>query len=181
LWALADAIRQLEPPDVWTQLILPCINDAGSALLETPLYERLLFIIGELRIHDERARKFVSRYLSEPAKARLKGRALVALGKLHAVTEARAQNWEAAIHGDFRGICAVGDANAIFLRRKTIEAVGNLGDIELLYRARQTGEWAPELDETFFRAAEECLTLRGSAALRGTPGCETANRREETR
>ena len=80
--------------------------------------------------------------------------------------QARAQRWEDAIHGDFRGICAVGDPNVNFLRRKAIEAVGNLGDIELLYRARQTGEWVPELDETFFRAAEQCLTLRSTSAWR---------------
>ena len=163
LWAIADAIRELEPADVWTQLILPCILEAGSALPQTPLIERLLFLIGELRIHDDRARQFASRYLTVPAKARMKGRALVALGKLHAVEEARAQRWEDAIHGDLRGISAVGDPNATFLRRKTIEAVGNLGDIELLYRARQTGEWVPELDETFFRAAEQCLTLRSTS------------------
>ena len=124
-----------------------------------------------MRTHDERARNFVSRYLSEPASARLKGRALVALGKLHAVDEARTQHWEDAIRGDFQGICAVGDPNAIFLRRKTIEAVGNLGDIEMLYRARQIGEWKPELDETFFRAAEDCLTMRGTTAVRGNTRC----------
>ncbi len=172
LWAVADAIRELEPVEVWTELILPCITEAGDSLPQTALYERLLFLIGELRIHDERARSFVSRYLSEPAPAALKGRALVALGKLHAVNEARAQRWEAAIHGDFAGICAVADPNSMFLRRKTIEAVGNLGDIGMLYRARQAGEWVPELDEPFFRAAEECLTVRGTM-----PG----NNRQQTR
>ncbi|MDQ6760019.1 MAG: hypothetical protein M3Z32_09170, partial [Acidobacteriota bacterium] len=170
LWAVADAIRELEPVEVWTELILPCITEAGDTLPETALYERLIFLIGELRIHDERACSFVSRYLSEPAPAALKGRALVALGKLHAVNEARAQRWEAAIHGDFSGICAVADASSMFLRRKTIEAVGNLGDIEMLYRARQAGEWVPDLDEPFFRAAEECLTVRGR--MQGTTGAK---------
>ena len=93
----------------------------------------------------------------------MKGRALSALGKLHAADEAKSQRWEAAIQGDFQGIAAIGDPNPMYLRRKAIEAVGELGDIDLLYRARRNQEWVPELDEAFFRAAEACLT--GAARL----------------
>jgi CHAT domain/NACHT domain len=162
LWAVTDAIRALEPAEAMAELILPFIADTEnvkpSKLPTGPVYERLIYLIGELRTHEPRAMAFVSRYLSEPVDGRLKGRALSALGKLHAVDAAKAQRWEAAIQGDFEGIVAVGDPNPMFLRRKAIEAVGELGDIDLLYRARQNGEWVPELDEAFFRAAEACLT-----------------------
>ncbi|MGI8745744.1 MAG: CHAT domain-containing protein [Bryobacteraceae bacterium] len=169
LWAIADAIRALEPCEVVSDLILPCIEEAekdpGAPVPATPLYERLIFLIGELRTHHPRARAFVSRYLSEPVDARFKGRALAALGKLHAIEEAATQQWEAVIHGDFRGIAAVGDSNVMFLRRKAIEAVGELGDVQTLYRARQTQDWVPELDEAFFRAAEKCLTFPGARPI----------------
>lgn len=166
LWAVTDAIRALEPDETMEKLILPCVLEAenapGSRLPASPMYERLIYLIGELRTQEPRAIAFVSRYLSEPAEARLKGRALTALGKLHAVEQASAQRWEEVIQGNFEGIAAVGDPNSIFLRRKAIEAAGELGDIDLLYRARRGGEWVPELDEAFFRAAEACLAGSGT-------------------
>ena len=61
---------------------------------------------------------------------------------------------------------AAGDPNVLFLRRKAIEAVGELGDLDLLYRARQVQrEWAPELDEAFFRATEACLRVAGTSSI----------------
>lgn len=169
LWAVTDAVRCLEPAEVLSELILPCIDEAqkdtSAPLPATPLHERLIFLIGELRIHHPGARAFVSRYLSEPVDARFKGRALAALGKMHAVEEALAQRWEDVVHGDFSGIAAAGDPNVMFLRRKAIEAIGELGNVKTLYRARQNQDWIPELDEAFFRAAEACLTFLGAQSI----------------
>lgn len=169
LWAIADAVTALEPTEVLQNLIQPWLREVNppppspaSPLPEGALYERLIFLTGELRTQDPSALAFVNRYLREPVAAHLTGRALVALGKLHALDTAVL---EAVIHGDFEGISAVGDLNPKFLQRKAIEAAGELGDIGLLYRARQSQTWDPELDEAFFHAAEACLTAPGKKAI----------------
>jgi hypothetical protein len=172
LWAISDALQCVDPDDVIENLVHPLIKAASqpyaSALPDGPIYERLVFLIGQLRTHDTDAREFVTRYLRQPASATLKGRALVALARLRAADAAKEQHWTAVAQGDFTGIAAAAEQNGLnklFLQRKAIEALGVLGDLNLLYEARNQPQWQPELDEVFFRAAEACMAISGAQQL----------------
>ena len=147
LWAITDALRDLDPSDLFAKLILPFVNDASAEpkLVEDDPHERMIYLIGQLRTHHPSALAFVERYLAPSVSAKFKGRALVASGQLHVP---RDPGWWMNIAGD-----------NLFLRRKAIQALGEFGDLQLLYSIRQAQPWVPELDEAFFRAAEACMAF----------------------
>ncbi len=159
LWAITDALQDLDPNDLLSHLIVPFILDAKVDLepVEDDRHERLIYLIGQLRTHDPGALEFVERYIARPVDGKYKGRALVACGKLHVKRDPKW--WMDAALGDFRAIAAAGDDEPLFLQRKVIEALGELGDLQLLYGIRQNQHWVPELDEAFFRAAEACMAF----------------------
>lgn len=172
LWAITDALLLLEPGDVVEDLVLPMVREARKqpAPPVADVFERLIHLIGMLHTRDQGAREFVMWYLSDPLpkdkKRVFKGRAMVALGRLHTEKELL----KAAARGDTQIILAQDEPDTVFLRRKAIEGLGEFGDLDALYEVRQADQWAPELDEAFFRAAEQCVAPGNSAARKSKGG-----------
>ena len=155
LWAITDALQDLDPSDLFAQLILPFVEEANAEplLVEDDRHDRMIYLIGQLRNHHPAALAYVERYLATCVSERYKGRALVASGQLHI---SRAPGWWMKVAGD-----------TVFLQRKAIQALGEYGDLQLLYGIRHDQPWVPELDEAFFRAAEACMAFPNADLIQG--------------
>jgi hypothetical protein len=166
-WAVADALALHDPGWVARQAILPFLDEEiakEDGIYDSPAwryrasqYERLAYLIGKIRAVEPAARDFLRRCLFEFRSAGLKGRAIQSLGWLYDVRYK--ELFERIAAGDLGEIAPAGDFaqdDAIYLRRKAIEALANLGDRDTLTRLREgRASWARELEQAYYETSEE--------------------------
>ncbi len=178
-WAVTDALALLGPATVMHRAILPLLDqEAASQEGLSPevwkrradWYERLAYLIGKIRAQEPIARDFLDRCLYKFTGVWLKAQAIEALGWMY--DRSYKELFERIAAGDFSGVALrqhVPEGESIYLRRKAIQALANIGDRDTLTQLREqrTG-WEPELERVFYWTSEEIywrLGFGGSQAI----------------
>ena len=179
-WAATDALALLNPGVVTHRAILPLL-DAGTAEREglaprtwkrrADWYERLAYLIGKIRAQTPVTHAFLDRCLYEFTGVWLKAKAIQSLGWMY--DHGYKDLFEQIAIGDFSNVALrkhLHEEETVYLRRKAIQALANIGDQDTLakLRAKRT-DWCPELERAFYWTSEEIhwRSSLGSGQLRG--------------
>ncbi|MBS1786971.1 MAG: CHAT domain-containing protein [Acidobacteria bacterium] len=163
-WAITDALTTLEPELVMDNAILPLLE---SGKLDDPIKfgerrEQLIYLIGQLRHPEEKARAFVEEVLKSPRNIILqKGRAILAISYL---LPPEWKMWKT----QFENIVLNEDniiakkvsekSKGFYLRTKALQALAEIGDAETLKRLREKRQQMPtELERVFYSTSEEII------------------------
>jgi hypothetical protein len=164
-WAITDSLSSLDPERVMRDAILPLIEKGilDDQVKFSERREQLIYLIGQLRHPNEKAREFVESVLKSPdAQYQQKGRAILAIGYLHPPScefwkgefEAVALNEKNVIAGKDNGKSKAGP----YLRTKALQALAEIGDLKTIERLRKKRhQWAPELEKVFYSTNEEII------------------------
>gem|GEM_PF-906260 len=166
-WAIADALTLLDPDEVMREVIgklIPSreeLEDPDFRITATQSarwHELEIYLIGQLRSSEQRARKFVDKFLQDSrASFALKGRAILALGNLNA--QERREDFEQVVLGNFDVINLNPRQRRraeIYLRVKALQALAEIGNRETLRRLRsQHKDWPSEVERVFYVTSEE--------------------------
>ncbi len=165
-WAVTDALALVDPAQVVARAILPLLDETVAKTLNIDArawrrrarwYERLAYLIGKVRAQDATTAHFLDRCLYEFRDIGVKAHAIQSLGWLN--RRSYKELFEQIAAGDLHGV--VLGANPVvtditYLRRKAIEALARIGDLDSLNRLRRQREnWNPELEEAFYWTSEE--------------------------
>ncbi|MFN0112443.1 MAG: CHAT domain-containing protein [Blastocatellia bacterium] len=163
-WAITDALAVLDPERIMTEAILPMIESdkLGDIASLNERREQLIYLIGQIRHPNEKARAFVEDTLRKPeANILQKGRAILAIGYL------LPPNWEewkvefekVALNEDnVIAKKAPAKSKVVYLRTKALQALAEIGDEATLKRLREKRQqWPPELERVFYSASEEII------------------------
>jgi len=165
-WAVTDALALLDPAGVTRRAILPLL-DAEAAEREglasrtwkrrADWYERLAYLIGKIRVQEPITRAFLERCLYEFTGTWLKAKAIQSLGWMY--DHSHKDLFEQIAIGDFSNVALrehPPEKETVYLRRKAIQALANIGDRDTLakLRANRT-DWCPELERAFYWTSEE--------------------------
>ncbi|MEJ7606078.1 MAG: hypothetical protein WKF37_07375 [Bryobacteraceae bacterium] len=166
-WAAADTLLSLNPQKVEASVISPFLD--GALPGSQGLVNRLIYIAGELGTVTDRTLQWIESFLQKPSSSPQKGRAMSALGSLGV------SRWKEALervvaHSTLGAIAAVENvADALYLRRKGLEALAFLGDLqtlEILRAALRRDSWPADLERAYYATSEEILlrtsTTKGS-------------------
>lgn len=165
-WALADALSLVDPVSVTREAILPFIDKDAAKAVNLPAgawrrragwYERVVYLIGQVKPADERTDRFLDRCLYEYKDVWLKGRAIRAIGAL------RRSRYKPLLEqialGDFQAIPVsdrIKPEETDYLRCLAMETLADIGDEETLRRLRERrGGWTVAMEQAFYRASEE--------------------------
>jgi hypothetical protein len=173
-WAIADALTLLDPDEVMREVIcqlIPTLEDLKDEQFQITStqnarwHELQIYIIGQLRNSEPRARKFVEKFLKDPrASFALKGRAILALGYLNA--QERKEDFEQVVLGNFDIINLdprQRNRADVYLRIKALQALAEVGNRETLRRLRsQHKDWPSEVERVFYVASEEINWRHGA-------------------
>lgn len=163
-WAITDALTTLEPELVMDNVILPLLE---SGKLDDPIKfgerrEQLIYLIGQIRHPEEKARAFVEEVLKSPRNIILqKGRAILAISYL---LPPEWKMWKT----QFENIVLNEDniiakkvsekSKGVYLRTKALQALAEIGDAETLMRLRGKRQQIPtELERVFYSTSEEII------------------------
>jgi hypothetical protein len=166
-WAIADALTMLDPDEVMREVIgklIPTLEDLKDEQFQITStqnarwHELQIYIIGQLRNSEPRARRFVEKFLPDPrASFALKGRAILALGYLNA--QERKEDFEEVALGNFDIINLdprQRNRADVYLRIKALQALAEVGNRETLRRLRsQHKDWPSEVERVFYVTSEE--------------------------
>jgi HEAT repeat protein len=165
-WAVTDALALVDPSQVASRAILPLLDkaiakkqnlDPRTWRRRARWYERLAYLIGKVRAQDATSAHFLDRCLYEFHDIGIKAHAIQSLGWLN--RRSYKELFEQIAAGDLHAIVLsdnpdIGDV--IYLRRRAIEALARIGDLDSLnHLRRQRGDWDSELEEAFYYASEE--------------------------
>jgi hypothetical protein len=165
-WAATDALALLDPAVVTRRAILPLLDaeaaereglDARTWKRRNHWYERAAYLIGKIRAQDPATRAFLDRCLYEFTSVWLKAKAIQSLGWMY--ERSYKELFEQIAVGDFSNVALrehLSEEETIYLRRKAIQALGNIGDRDTLARLREKRtDWCPELERAFYWTSEE--------------------------
>jgi hypothetical protein len=166
-WAIADALTMLDPDEVMREVIsklIPTLEELKDEKFQITStqnarwHELQIYIIGQLRNSEPRARKFVEKFLDDPrASFALKGRAILALGYLN--VQERREDFEEVALGNFDIINLDPKQRKradVYLRIKALQALAEVGNRETLRRLRsQHKDWPSEVERVFYVTSEE--------------------------
>jgi hypothetical protein len=166
-WAIADALTMLDPEEVMREVVFKLIPASEELKNErfqvtstqNPRWHELqIFLIGQLRSSEPRARRYVEKFLADPrASFALKGRAILALGHLNA--QEKREDFEQIVFGDFDIINLDPRQRAradVYLRIKALQALAEIGDRDTLKRLRSRHkDWPSEVERVFYVTSEE--------------------------
>lgn len=163
-WAITDALATLDPERVMKEAILPMIESdkLGDIAKLNQRREQLIYLIGQLRHPNEKARAFVEEVLKTPeAHILQKGRAILAVSYL------LPPDWE-KWKTEFENV-ALNEENSVakkvtpkmkgtYLRMKALQALAEIGDEETLKRLREKRQhWPLDLERAFYSTSEEII------------------------
>jgi HEAT repeat protein len=164
-WAITDSLAGLDPERVMRTAILPLI-EKGTLADQVKFSERreqLIYLIGQIRHPNEKAREFVESVLKSPdAPYQQKGRAILTIGYLH---PPNCEFWK----GEFEAV-ALCEKNCVaekigakskpgfYLRTKALQALAEIGDLKTIERLRRKRhQWPPEMEKVFYSTNEEII------------------------
>jgi hypothetical protein len=179
-WAVTDSLTQLDPVLVTERAVLPLLDeraadheglDSRTWRNRAAWYDRLAYLIGKIRAQDPIPRAFLDRCLYEFTNVWVTAKAVQSLGWMY--DRKYKKLFEEIALGDFSRIAVtehLPDENAIYLRRKAIEALASIGDLETLttLRAGRT-DWSPELERAFYWTTEEITWRLGRSSDEPAP------------
>ncbi|MDX2039912.1 MAG: CHAT domain-containing protein [Acidobacteriota bacterium] len=164
-WAITDALSSLDPERVMRSAILPLI-EKGSLNDQVKFSERreqLIYLVGQIRHPNEKAREFVESMLKSPdAPYQQKGRAILAIGYLH---PPNCEFWKS----EFEAVALCEEniitkkessksKSGLYLRTKALQALAEIGDLKTIERLRKKRhQWPPELEKVFYSTNEEII------------------------
>lgn len=164
-WAITDSLSGLDPERVMRNAILPLI-EKGTLSDEVKFSERreqLIYLIGQIRHPNEKAREFVESVLKSPDSSyQQKGRAILTIGYLH---PPNCEFWKS----EFEAValceknCIVGKESgkskaALYLRTKALQALAEIGDMTTIERLRRKRhQWPAEMEKVFYSTNEEII------------------------
>lgn len=164
-WAITDSLSGLDPERVMRTAILPLIEKGtlDDQVKFSERREQLIYLIGQIRHPNEKAREFVERVLKSPdAPYQQKGRAILTIGYLH---PPNCEFWK----GEFEAV-ALCEKNCVaeklgakskpgfYLRTKALQALAEIGDLKTIERLRRKRhQWPPEMEKVFYSANEEII------------------------
>ena len=165
-WAVTDALALLDPAVVTRHAILPLLDakvaereslDPRTWKYRNHWYERVAYLIGKIRVQEPVIRAFLERCLYEFTGVWLKAKAIQSLGWMY--DHGYKNLFEQIAIGDFSNVALrkhLPEEETVYLRRKAIQALANIGDRDTLakLRAKRTG-WCPELERAFYWTSEE--------------------------
>lgn len=175
-WAATDALVMLDPDLVTQRAILPLLDedaaqrenlDPNAWRYRASWYERLAYLIGKIRTLNKTALGFLDDCLKTFTKIDTKAKAVQSFGWLNdrskqALFEEIALGNFAGIESDFRLGAKVTDWQERYLRRKAIEALAHIGDMDTVTRLRSSrSDWHPELQRAFYQMSEEITWRTG--------------------
>ncbi|MBL8192152.1 MAG: hypothetical protein JNK38_29345, partial [Acidobacteria bacterium] len=164
-WAITDSLSGLDPERVMRNAILPLIE---KGILDDPIKfserrEQLIYLIGQIRHPNEKAREFVESVLKSPDSTyQQKGRAILTIGYLH---PPNCEFWKS----EFEAValceknCIVGKESgkskaALYLRTKALQALAEIGDMATIERLRKKRhQWPAEMEKVFYSTNEEII------------------------
>lgn len=163
-WAITDALAALDPDRVMKEAILPVIE---SGKLDSPVKfsqhrEQLIYLIGQLRHPNEKARAFIEEVLKIPkANILQKGRAILAIGYLLPPEwEMWKREFEKVALNEENIIAPIASpkSKGIYLRTKALQALAEIGDEVTLKRLREKRQqWPLDLERIFYSTSEEII------------------------
>ena len=165
-WATAYALATIDLPTVKRAVIGPFLDQEATSA-ETAqrqqLRKCLAYLIGLLRDQDTRSHDFlVQRCIRNTTDPTLAAVAIDALARLADRRDKPLLERLAAGNpgkGDMPHFKGLSPADQIYVQRKAIDALANVGDansIALLRESRlDPGRWSPKLEEALYRASEE--------------------------
>ncbi len=165
-WATAYALATIDLPTVKRAVIGPFLDQEATSA-ETAqrqqLRKCLAYLIGLLRDQDARSHDFlVQRCIRNTTDPTLAAVAIDALARLADRRDKPLLERLAAGNpskGDMPHFKGLTPADQIYVQRKAIDALANIGDansIALLRESRlDPGRWSPKLEEALYRASEE--------------------------
>ncbi|MGH9802935.1 MAG: CHAT domain-containing protein, partial [Blastocatellia bacterium] len=163
-WAITDALAVLDPERVMNEAILPMIesgklNDVSSL---NERREQLIYLIGQIRHPNEKARAFVEDVLRLPeANILQKGRAILAIGYLLPPGwEKWKEEFEKVALNEDNSISkkAPPKSKGVYLRTKALQSLAEIGDDATLKRLREKRQqWPLDLERVFYSTSEEII------------------------